>query len=1428
MTVTIEQFTQRLAAAGVIPDDDLHAWIAALPLENRPTDCEQLARELIRQRKLTKFQAEQIYMGNGASLTFGNYVILDKLGQGGMGMVLKAEHKRMKRVVALKVMSGAAMKSPDAVKRFHREVEAAARLSHPNIVAAFDADEDRGTHFLVMEYVAGSDLSQIVKQGGPLPLAKALDYTIQASKGLAHAHQQGLVHRDIKPANLLLDQKGIVKILDMGLARFDDSLSSTEGAANAGLTTTGTIMGTVDYMSPEQALDTKHADARSDIYSLGVTLFYLLTGRVPFVGDTIMKKLLAHREDPIPSLCEIRSDIPAELDVALNRLLAKKPAERFQTMDEVAAALQSIAQGRGISPTTVLPTSTASEPTGNTEFRNFLQGLDDQTIPGRTGTRSDTLATTGKRIPVTEVKSVERGGISHSGTKRAAKLPSVTMIAAGVAGVSIALVLLVLVIPGRKANPKPKDPTTASTESPEKSAVSTSKRLEAEKAALKWLFTAGAQVQLEGNTVVQNAEDVLASRKPVVSISLNQRPVKDDDLEHLVAFPELAILSLADCDIGDKGIVHAGRLLKLRSIDLTNTKISDFGLKAILSSHELTALSVSSPNLSASALETISQLPELTTLNAVGLPVTPEGLLHLQKLKKLNHLNLGSSPRFDDQCAESVAQIASLGGLWIMHSQIGRAGLKSLARLPDLRAINLDGCQNIDDACGVEFATFPALESLNVSHSLIGDRGLEELLKSPSINWLALHTAPITEASIPAFSRANQLATLNVQATRLSADAVKQLVAAMPWCQISTSHGEFSPSRQVSILTGPALEFDGEGYVEIPSLKWNGTDSVTIEVALTPDSTTGSGAANILIWPSEKMTEELAITEWEFQNWGFARKHSTGRQTNAHNPIRPNERVILTCAWDGQKTSMFVNGIPTVTQKMELLPNTGPTMLTIGGYAKSSFHGTIDQLRISKGVRPRLPNPPNGRLPKDDSTLALYHFEEGSGDQLKDSSGNNHHGKIIGAKWVHGKSSSRAIEINNRRAIEWVLSTGGFVHITVNGEPRSVSNLSDLPTIPFDFNAFEVRASVDDDSLQNLMGCEKLSAIGLNGCSKITDAGLYHLRNLKQLGNLSVFGAQHVSSEGLKHLANSRNMAFLHLGGTDMTDAGLEQLAKFRFLASVHLNGTKVTEAGVKKLAVSIPWCEIKWDGKTIQPTAANRNLIPDLHGLQFDGINSRVEIPVVDIDAKGPLTIEVWFTVEQKSDVSENDPESAFQAIWSGVNPKTKSAFQFHIDQRNAGWWFSAGDDNQTRTIFNNFPMDGERFDLYSTRHHAAFVRDGDEVRLYVDGQPKRTGGTVLDGNNPKDPAVRPLEIESFFLGAAVGQDGKTPDRFFRGVIEQFRFSSTARYTKEFVPADRVQTDESTLILYQFDEGTGDLLKDSSGHQRHGKIVGATWIKPD
>jgi hypothetical protein len=341
----LESFLDNLEQSRLLNAGQFAAAREHIAQQGSALTAQQLARWLIERTWLTRWQAKMLLSGR-KTLILGKYRLLDQLGQGGMGAVFRAQQEGLGRIVALKVMSRQLLKDKGAVARFHREIQAAAALTHPNIVAAYDADRVGGTHFLVMEYVAGRTLDEIARQRGQLPIDEACEYIRQAAVGLQHAHERGMIHRDIKPANLLVarDDGGgpLVKILDMGLARFSSELSE-EG----GLTRTGQIMGTPDYIAPEQARNTKNADIRSDIFSLGCSLFRLLAGELPFPGDTVMAKLMARGMHDARRIGTLRPEVPPALDTIVAQMLARDPAERFSTPVEVAAALAPFAGAAG-------------------------------------------------------------------------------------------------------------------------------------------------------------------------------------------------------------------------------------------------------------------------------------------------------------------------------------------------------------------------------------------------------------------------------------------------------------------------------------------------------------------------------------------------------------------------------------------------------------------------------------------------------------------------------------------------------------------------------------------------------------------------------------------------------------------------------------------------------------------------------------------------------------------------------------------------------------------------------------------------------------------------------------------------------------------------------------------------------------------------
>ena len=266
----------------------------------------------------------------------GEYKLLEKLGEGGMGTVFKALHTKLGRVVALKVIRQDRKWSDHAIVRFEREMKAVGALDHPNIVRAYDAREVGDTRLLAMELIDGLDLAVLVHHRGALPIADACEVIRQAAVGLQCAYQHGLIHRDIKPSNLMLNRQGQVKLLDLGLARFDSLPTGDE------VTDTNQAIGTIDYMAPEQFSDGHSVDIRADIYSLGCTFYKLLTGRTPFGGPEYpctAERLMALATKPAPNVQRLRGDVPKEVGQILARMLAKTPAERYLTPGEVADAL---------------------------------------------------------------------------------------------------------------------------------------------------------------------------------------------------------------------------------------------------------------------------------------------------------------------------------------------------------------------------------------------------------------------------------------------------------------------------------------------------------------------------------------------------------------------------------------------------------------------------------------------------------------------------------------------------------------------------------------------------------------------------------------------------------------------------------------------------------------------------------------------------------------------------------------------------------------------------------------------------------------------------------------------------------------------------------------------------------------------------------
>jgi serine/threonine protein kinase len=394
---------------------------------------QQLARELVRRGWLTPFQVNRIFQGRSDGLLLGQYILLERLGEGGMGVVFKARHRLLDRLAALKCIRKEVL-ATHTIERFQREVRAAARLSHPNVVLIHDADEHLGTHFYAMEYIEGTDLARVVKGQGPLPLGRACEYVRQAALGLHHIHGQGLVHRDIKPSNLMLTADGqTVKVLDLGLALLGYGTAGEEDPTRA-ITAPQVLMGTPDYLAPEQARNAHDVDGRADLYSLGCTLYHLLAGRPPFPSGSPAEKVAWHLHAEPPGIERLRTGLPEELTRLVATMMAKDPGNRPPTGAAVAEALAAF-----VSMNALVPPAQALR---GGESVGSVPPLSGQTLPATDPTWAQTTAE--RKTPQRPTRSRRRSW--------AGRLVLV-------AGAGLCLVIAFLMIRGTDADRHPEDPT---------------------------------------------------------------------------------------------------------------------------------------------------------------------------------------------------------------------------------------------------------------------------------------------------------------------------------------------------------------------------------------------------------------------------------------------------------------------------------------------------------------------------------------------------------------------------------------------------------------------------------------------------------------------------------------------------------------------------------------------------------------------------------------------------------------------------------------------------------------------------------------------------------------------------------------------------------------------------------------------------------
>ena len=835
-SVSLDSFIEGLSESGLLPPSEIAGVREHSHKDPAKSTVAGLIEWLVNEHKLTRYQANILARGQRGGLVLGNYVILDKLGQGGMGTVFKARHRRMNRLVALKVLPHSLSSSPEAIARFQREVEAAARLQHPNIAAAFDADEAGGVHFLVMEFVDGPTLATYVKQRGPLPAVLAVKVIAQAARGLAAAHAQGIVHRDIKPSNIMLSRHGIVKVLDMGLAQVRGHQAALD--ASASVTQTGRVMGTVDYMSPEQARDAKTVDLRADIYSLGCTLFFLSTGKPPAPGGSAAEKLLWHQTEPPISLSTAGANSTAQLDALVLRMMAKQVDERPLSMHDVADELEQCADDLPpVDPQVLIDgldsilEHGASTLYGSNYAQPTMHNLGDTIVSNAApcGTQSPAppqksrlllyAAGLGAAVLLIGLSTapfwMNRGAAPALPAEkgklivRVAGQPAEVRIDRQLMGITdgdgrplelqVAAGPLDLAVNREGYDPHEQklevrggatERVTVTLQAKKAPAANYAGITPAQQDVLTWVFRNQGQVTVNAGVGESHLLTAMSALPPgplrIDGIKLDGTGVRDADLAALAAVPGLLQLSLADTQITDQGLTHLSKLSRLQSLNLSRTQITSEGMAHLQRLHDLTELNLERTAVDDRMMRYVGGLTSLEKLYLSDTRVTDTAIKGLSAHKSLKLLTLHGTALTEKAHAELEAALPELKIAWDGADLERAVALRLLGKRATLAVLDRGGTRQ-EGVAAVE--SLPGgrivVKAADLSTaSGITDDDLRQLALLADLEQLSLAGTKITREGLLSLVTLKKLRKIDLGTMEHSPTAVKRLRDALPECNV--------------------------------------------------------------------------------------------------------------------------------------------------------------------------------------------------------------------------------------------------------------------------------------------------------------------------------------------------------------------------------------------------------------------------------------------------------------------------------------------------------------------------------------------------------------------------------------------------------------------------------------------------------------------